>query len=102
MNIIFVSWETKIVFVKFKNSINSKQLQYHNQQQQQYLRQIISDDGLCVTQFKVQRYHEKMTKIVNFSFTRHTTECQYFLMKFAVDELQTVLYKVEKFRQDQT
>ena len=42
-----------------------------------------------------------MTNIVNISFSRHTTECQYFLMKCAVDELQTVLYKAEKLRQDQ-
>ena len=52
--------------------------------------------------FKVQRYREKMTKIVHFSFTRHTTECQYFLMIFTVDKLQTVLFKAEKFKQDQT
>ena len=46
--------------------------------------------------FKVQRYCEFFfTTIVNYSFTRHTIECQYFLMKFAVDELQTVLYKAE-------
>ena len=49
----------------------------------------------------VRRYCEKTTKIVNASFTRHTTKCQYFLMTFAVDELQTVLYKAEKLRQDQ-